>query len=276
MMRNVKKIARLCIVIMLMGILTGCGVVEVRIKKIEDIGIEGIRVYKEQLEMVATSDANQGETSSEEIQEEVLPVATPEPEFYEFTTSEKEYFSDALFIGDSRTAGLKMFGSLDNADYFANPGLNLYTLPTKKIEIDEEKLKLEELLEKKDYKKIYVMFGINELGYNYDTTIEKYNNLVAMLQEKEPEAIIFVCANLHVTKLRNDNDKVHNNEAINKINAQIATLEDKKDIFYVDVNVLFDDEEGNLAKEFASDDSHVKAAHYVDWCEWLREHTIVK
>lgn len=196
---------------------------------------------------------------------------------YEFTASDKDYFSDALFIGDSRTVGLQLYGTLDNADYFATPGLSLYTIPRTKVTIGEyEDITLEELLEKKDYGKIYLMLGINELGYNFDTTVEKYNELVSQLRMAEPDAVLYVCANLHVTITRHENDEIHNNDSINKINAEIAKLADRKDIFYLDVNTLFDDEAGNLNEEYTSDDSHVLGTYYEEWCNWLGDNTIVK
>ena len=208
--------------------------------------------------------------SGGEVAEQLAPS-------YEFSYSEKEYFTDALFIGDSRTKGLQLYGTLDNADYFAEPGLSLYTLERAKLEVREYgKLKLEELLEKEQYGKIYLMLGINELGYNFDTTVEKYQELVAQLRMMQPEAILYVCANLHVTETRDAHDKVHNNTNIDKINTYISTMADNRDIFYLDINELFDDKEGNLDKEIASDDSHVQVTAYEDWCNWLKENTIVK
>lgn len=204
-------------------------------------------------------------------------VQPQEPEVYEFMASDKSYFDDALFIGDSRTVGLREYGTLDNADYFANAGLNLYTVGSAKLEIQKgAKITLEEMLSQKSYGKVYLMLGINELGYNYDTTIEKYGAFVDYLQQMQPDAILYVCANLHVNSLRNQVDEIHNNAAINRINEVIAGFADQKDIFYLDVNPLFDDENGNLADEYTSDDSHLLGKHYVTWCDWYLQNTIVK
>ena len=214
---------------------------------------------------------------------EAAPVLDPAagealpPEYYEFTQSDESYFADALFIGDSRTVGLQMYGYLSNADYFATPGLSVYSLPRTKLTVGERKdVKLTELLEQKEYKKIYLMLGINELGYNFEKTVSKYKELVTQLQQQEPGAVIYVCANLHVTALRDENDKTHNNANIDRINAEIAALEDKKNIFYLDINELFDDANGDLGKEYASDDTHVSGEYYEEWCVWLQQHTIVK
>ena len=40
----------------------------------------------------------------------------------------KSCFSDALFVGDSLTEGLKLYGGLDDASYFSRVGLSIYQL----------------------------------------------------------------------------------------------------------------------------------------------------
>ncbi len=200
-----------------------------------------------------------------------------EPEFYEFTVSDKSYFDDALFIGDSRTVGLREYGTLDNADFFASSGLNLYTIERAQVDYGAHKEQtLEEMLQQNKYGKIYVMLGINELGYNFDRTLEKYRGFIDYLLRMQPDAILYVCANLHVNSVRDEMDEIHNNEAINRMNQAISEFADWKDIFYLDVNPLFDDEEGNLAEEYISDDSHVLGVYYEIWCDWYGENTIVK
>ena len=39
---------------------------------------------------------------------------------------DESWFDDALFIGESRTAGLKVYGRLGKADYFCGEGLTVY------------------------------------------------------------------------------------------------------------------------------------------------------
>lgn len=217
------------------------------------------------------------EIQSESPVSEPVEPEVPTPETYEFTASDKSYFDDALFIGDSRTAGLQKYGTLDNADYFASAGLNLYTLGRTKVENSEgEKIKLEDMLTHNAYGKVYVMLGINELGYNFDTTVQKYKEFIDYIFTFQPDAILYVCANMHVNKLRSELDEIHNNPAINRMNEQIAMFADQEKIFYLDVNPLFDDEEGNLAQEYISDDTHLMGIYYETWCEWYMQNTIIK
>ena len=100
------------------------------------------RVGMEKQPAEASDEVNQEETVPENRPAEVLDSesssgAETVPETYEFTVSDKSYFDDALFIGDSRTAGLQKYGTLDNADYFASPGLNLYTIDSTRVEVEE-------------------------------------------------------------------------------------------------------------------------------------------
>lgn len=194
-----------------------------------------------------------------------------------FRRGNQDYYNDALFIGDSRTKGLGLYGTLKNADYFAASGMSLYNISKEQVSVGEYvNITLEELLKKEEYGKIYLMLGINELGYDMDKNIKKYEQLLRDLQIAEPEALIYVCANLHVTKTRHENDPIHNNTNINIFNERISEFANGVDVFYLDVNPLFDDEEGNLNVLLASDDSHILGEYYVNWCEWLIEHTVAK
>lgn len=233
-----------------------------------------IEIYEKAETLV--SDQGETEVKEEDSVEETLEKPITFSGTYEFTTSDKAYFDDALFIGDSRTVGLKKYGILDNADYFAAAGLNLYTLGRTKVENSEgETIKLEDMLTHNSYGKVYIMLGINELGYNFDTTIQKYGELIDYIFSLQPDAILYVCANMHVNKLRSELDEVHNNPAINRMNEQIAMFADQEKIFYIDINPTFDDEEGNLAQEYISDDTHLMGMYYETWCEWYMQNTIV-
>ena len=52
-----------------------------------------------------------------------------------FTTEDVSYFSDALFIGDSRTVGLSEYADLGDADVFATIGLSSFKLFETQVDI---------------------------------------------------------------------------------------------------------------------------------------------
>ena len=210
-------------------------------------------------------------------EETAEPPPTPEPTPLQFTTVDASYFDDALFIGDSRTVGIAEYGSLKNATYFADVGLNVYVAQTKAIAVKNVgTVTLPQLLSQKTFGKVYIMLGINELGNDLDDITAKFSSLIDTVRAAQPDAIIFVEANLHVGPSRSSTDATFNNPRIDKLNEKLAALADGKTIFYIDINELFDDENGNLRADASGDSTHVYAKYDLDWCDWLCTKAIVR
>ena len=96
------------------------------------------------------------------------------------------------------------------------------------------------------------------------------------MRAAQPDAIIFVEANLHVGPSRSSTDATFNNPRINQLNEKLAALADGKTIFYIDINELFNDENGNLRADASGDSTHVYAKYDLDWCDWLCTKAIVR
>lgn len=209
---------------------------------------------------------------------EVLPDTSeeaPEPEAAAPAEYEAElsYFDDALFIGDSRTVGLREYGNLGNAEVVADAGMNVYKIFDKEFETATgEKKTLEEVLSERQFGKIYVMLGINELGYEYERTVSRYEELLGRIRQWQPEAKLFLEANLHITGKKSEASPIYTNENINRFNRAVEQMADGQTSFYLDVNVLFDDEEGNLSEEYTMDNAHVLGKYYADWVDWILQH----
>ncbi len=176
---------------------------------------------------------------------------------------------DCLFIGDSRTVGLQLYSGL-KVDYFANVGMSIYSIGNATAEVNGMgKVNFDQLMNSKQYKRIFIMLGINEIGYPIASSAAKYKALIDNIKAKQPDAAIFIQANIHVSKERSDSDPVINNPALNKYNAELAKLADNTRVFYLDANFLFDDAAGNLSSEKSSDGVHFYAKDYIPWAEWL-------
>ena len=181
---------------------------------------------------------------------------------------------DALFIGDSRTVGLMEYAGIDGANYFCTVGMSVYNIHKKPVSVPNVgKVTLTELLNGKKYGKIYIMLGVNEVGYEFSSTVEKYRELIEFIKDKQSNAVIFIQANLHVSKSRSDRDKVVNNTAINGLNAELAKLADGKSKFYLDANILFDDKTGGLSSDKSEDSTHLYAKYYSEWGKWIIRQT---
>lgn len=192
---------------------------------------------------------------------------------YEFVTVDESYFDDALFIGDSRTVGLRDYTDLsEHADFYCETSLTIY-------KVMEEEYKglgtLQEALENKDYGKIYLMVGINELGRGTtEDFMEKYTEVVDRLHELEPEAKIFIQGIMRVSGQKDSSDAIFNNSNINARNNAIATLADNSRFFYIDVNEAVCDEEGNLSAEYTFDQIHLLGVYNDLWKQFLLAHGV--
>lgn len=179
-------------------------------------------------------------------------------------------FEGALFIGDSRTVGLYQYADLSGADAFASTGLNIFRLQNESLNVDGVgNTTLGMLLESKKYDTIYVMLGINEIGYEHSAVLKKYGETVEYLKASGPESKLVLCANLHITQKRSQKDSIYNNERLNKLNEGIKSFADGERVFFVDVNPLFDDENGALSEAVAVDDFHLVGKYYGQWGRWL-------
>lgn len=182
-------------------------------------------------------------------------------------------FSDVLFIGDSRTVGLSEYGGTD-AVFFADVGMSVFNLFQRKVYVPHVgKVTLEELLGRYEYSKIYIMLGINELGYNYNSIISKYTNIVETIKSMQKSAWLILEGNLHVTAERSAGDEVYNNSNIDSLNLGIKRIAEQTSAGYIDVNELFDDSQGCLDKKFTSDNTHLLGRYYRDWAKWIAEAT---
>lgn len=218
-------------------------------------------------ESTVNSEENSADNSTADTTFE--PSSDPSANFTGFVASDYSYFNDALFIGDSRTVGLRDYGSLGNSDFFCDVGLT-----SSDASSSAESGNLADMLSSNNYGKIYVMLGINEVGNNFDSTMNNFRSLVQNIRTKSPDSIIFLEANLHVTDAA-QNDAI-NNQRINELNSMIAALADNQSIFYIDINPIFDDGNGNLMADCTSDGVHVFAKYYPQWCDWFCLNTVPK
>ncbi|MCI8357486.1 MAG: hypothetical protein HFI51_04985 [Lachnospiraceae bacterium] len=198
---------------------------------------------------------------------------------YPYTKVGEDYFKDAAFLGDSRTMGISDYAGLD-ADFYCENGMTIYKLLGEKgvtWQKTGEKVNMNEVLQQKKYGKIYIMLGMNELGYG-DTEYfrEHYEAVLAQIREWQPEAVIFLMANLHVSQEKNNLDTEFNNININAKNAAAASLADGIDVFYLDSNPCFTDENGLLMSERTFDGVHLYADNYEIWKNFLMEHGVVR
>ena len=198
------------------------------------------------------------------------------PDTYSFTSVTADYFNDAVFIGDSRTVGICEYSGIENATFLCKTSLTIYDYDKPKIEYNNEKTSIQDVLEKEQFGKIYLMVGINECSYGTpESFYALYKNVVDDIRKLQPNALIFIEGNLFVTQEKSDENTGITNENITSRNELIATLANQKDTFYIDINQSSLCADGALVSDYTWDQIHVKAQYYEVWKDYLLEHGII-
>ena len=213
------------------------------------------------------------------------PEPTPEPDWSQpvpegDAAEQEEWFADAVFIGDSRTAGLKLYsGITSQAAFLDYTGLTVYDVMSGKqvIRSGKDKISILDALDLASYGKVYISLGINELGY-YDPEgfAETYGQVIDAIRERQPQALLYVQSIFPVNAAKckaNDTPYYVTNEGVVSYNAVLPTLCEEKKVRLVDIPEGLMDEEGESPSELSADGVHFKKAGYGVWLEYLTTHT---
>ncbi len=227
-----------------------------------------------------------GETSAD-TQTETMTTEEPQPtepseelpKEVVYNTVDDSYFDDAVFIGDSRTVGMYEYGGLEETStFYASTGLTIYKMFDSKIVAvpgQKKKITVEEALSEKQFAKIYLMIGINEMGTGtVESFMKAYGEAVQHLQQLQPDAVIYLQAIMKVTTERSGQGDYITNEGIEARNEEIAKLADDEKIYYLDVNPLICDETGGMVASYTYDGVHLKAQYIPIWLDFLKEHAV--
>lgn len=198
----------------------------------------------------------------ERLQTTEIPQATQTP-IVQSDEIVAEYYANSAFVGNSFIEGLALYSFFEDVDYFAKIGLNVNDALTKPTSTGTVPV-IEELNNGKQYNKIFMMFGENELGWqNKDIFISQYGVLIDKAKEYQPESKLYLLGVTPVTKEVSDaNENNTNNDSIKEINEMIKQLALDKGAVYADLYDVVAGEDGTLPADAASDGIHFGEEYY--------------
>lgn len=256
----------LAVAIMCMGILGGCK---------EDSVNDGSAVSEASVK--SSSKAESKGTSS-------LASSKQESSQSETSAVEAEWFDDAVFIGDSVTLKLSYYadnGSLGKAEFLCQGSLGygnaLWDLNAKgnvHPSYEGKKYTVDEGAKMLGAKKIFIMFGMNDIGlYGVDDSVENMEKLTDRVAKKNPDAKIYIQSVTPMLDKKQLSDL--NNKSIDSFNDKIKAVCEKKGYAYLDVASVMKDEKGNLKSEYCSDPESM-GMHFSDegcaqWVDYLKK-----
>ena len=174
--------------------------------------------------------------------------------------AQEEYYKDAVFIGDSRTQGLQINAGLTSPDFFAGRGLNVKNARTEKVVKNAagKAVTVVDALKDKQYKKVYICFGINELGWPYTNIFaDEYQKTIDAIKKIQPNAEVVVQGILPVTEKKSKSDKIFNMKNVKKFNKVIKKMAEDNGETYVDNSPAVANDKGYLPSDVTPDGIHM-------------------
>lgn len=248
-------------------------------QKNEVIDIEGEDNNADHIEEELTNDKN-GKDKNNEVDKDNSTVDQSNANEKDNSTvdksntNEKDNFADAVFIGDSRTEGLQINTGLTTARFLAAKGLKVDTaLKDNVIKLKSgSKGTVIDGLKEGTYNRVYLMFGMNELGWPYlDVFTNRYEQLIDEIKKVQPNSTIYIQSIIPVTKEKSDNDSIYNNENISKFNKAIKDMADENGYIYVDVASAVMNSNSSLPSDASSDGVHLNKEYSQKWLNYLRD-----
>ncbi len=222
-------------------------------------------------------ESSEEESSAEESSEEQSSQEESSEESSESSASsgalvmgsvDDDYFSDALFIGDSRIVGLSEYGTIRNATYYAEIGISNAGLLSSGA--------LPGVLSARSYGKVYLCCGINNIGMGADTCFSDFEDILDLVRTYQPDAIVYVMSNVYVTPEYWSEHPAFNNDEIRAYNYLLATLDDGDRTVFLNIAGLFESEAGFLDYEWTFDGIHLVADGYETWSYYLKNHAMIQ
>lgn len=182
------------------------------------------------------------------------------------SATDDSYFSDVLFVGDSLTNGLYLYGDIKTADYCyetsatAAGAANVTPLLS--------------MLSSKNYGKIYILLGINEMGSGTSSYIANYEKLIDTIRTRQPNAVIVLQTILPTNPEMTWDASIFSVENVQAKNRALAELAQRKGAVLVDTYSAYADGNGMMPASYCRDGVHPHASYYSIWCDYLRSHMV--
>ena len=190
---------------------------------------------------------------------------------------EDTYFETVAFLGDSRTDGFRLYSGLKSGTYFVATGATVESVFSKAVETAAGEMPLLDFMAQAEQQpeRIYVMLGVNELGW---ADIENYRNyygqLVDRLRADHPGAEVILQSLPPVSRKQEELKTYVNNARIQRYNEIVREVAGAKNCPYVDVAAAVTDEEGFLPANWTYDGVHLNDLGCRAWLDYLRTHAI--
>lgn len=190
------------------------------------------------------------------------------------------WYDDAVFLGDSRLDGFRLYAGPSGATYFTEAGAKALSIADKNTERlpDGSKVPILKALEGRTFSKVYLNLGMNNLG-DYDIQkefVDAYAADIDRIRAIQPDCDIYLMTLFPVTAEQEAKGSYVNNRAIADLNSCIRYLAAEKGVYLLEVDSVLTDADGNLPEESSFDGIHLTPEACKLWRQYLDTHTVQK
>ncbi|MBQ8264597.1 MAG: hypothetical protein IJY96_07485 [Oscillospiraceae bacterium] len=199
------------------------------------------------------------------------------PELEEGERMGDEFFDNSLFVGNSLVHGLWGFGGISSADYAAATSASVVNLDRVRNEAlwgveEEDAPSVLESIHMGSYDKVYLLLGINEIGFETPDFIAIYSTVLDTIAAAQPEADIYIMGLTPLTAEKDAAGWPFTMERVLSYNEALKTLAGEREYYYVDLVEALADESGFMPAADSTDGVHLIREKYPKWAEYLRTH----
>lgn len=216
------------------------------------------------------SDEAMQPTEATQSTDPTQPTEPVEQRPTEVVLPKENLLEKVLFIGDSRTCGLRDHARLEGADYFCEVGMSVFNVSQKQLsDQNYQKETLSSLLAQREYSCVVINLGLNEAGYPLNSLLRAYRELLDEVVRTQPQSTIVLQGILTVGRRWAQKSPYTAPENLQVVNWEIQGLAEEYQLCYVDANERFADESGYLPDDLSADGCHLYAKYTSIWADWI-------
>lgn len=192
------------------------------------------------------------------------------------TPVDDSWFSDAVFIGDSRMEGFRNASGITQGRFFTSVGMSLSSMAKEPVIATKEgNITVAAALSGGRYNKIYIMLGANDLGeYDWDSFHDGFVSVTKRFLEIQPGASMYICSCIYVEESKVKGGDYINNANVDKLNSILLQVCEDEGYYYLDLNEFLSNGYGALIDGASSDGVHLYEKYCKQILEYLKSHYV--
>jgi len=190
---------------------------------------------------------------------------------------EDAWFDGSAVIGHSLMEGFERFADVDaDIHYFTDTGISAAGVAThRRFDLPNGGTgTLETGLGQKEFSKVYIMLGVNEITTSKDRLKTNMAAIIELIRSSQPEGIPIYILNITPTTQKKSDSSAFNLDNVKRLNEALAELCEEQECYLVDVYSCFADENGYLPAKNSTDGVHLTAPQYRVMADYILSHTV--